>query len=343
MKKVFLVSFRVLSQEGTKKKSRGRHMLNIDRDTKGYRIKSVSQITGLTTHAIRKWENRYNLCSPQRSENGYRVYSQGDLQLLMYLKSQTDSGIPIGQLAALGDNALQKAISAVSPDVSEISEECREGARTVINAARAMDQLQVETILHQSLRKFGLDNACGKFFFPLLKVVGRMWHEGKLAIAGEHLISQTIRRFLSENALSQGRKTKGPTAIVGCMPNDFHDIGAMTATGILQQNGWKTIYLGPDSDIELIHFSCVKRQSSLVVLGCVFEQKPEQMKDIIFDITKFLLPITSVVVGGLGATLYRDWLEKKNIQIVDQVQNLKDITPKSLGFRHPFPYFSSGN
>ena len=307
-------------------------MSSFEQEMKGYRIKSVAQITGLTTHVIRKWEQRYNLLTPQRSENGYRVYSDQDLQLLMYLKSQLDSGKIIGQLAAQGTKALKEAIASDALDVSEISEGSRERALTVIQAARRMDQLQAERFLLESLRELGLDDSCEKFFFPLLRTVGDLWHQGKLTISSEHLISQTIRRLLAETALSQKGTSIGPTAIVGCMPNDFHDIGAMTAAGILQRNGWRTFYVGPNGDIELIHFACVKRHSKLVILACMVEQSPKDMKKIIFDITKHLLPISTVIVGGVGANVYRDWFEKKDIHIVGQLQDLKKMTPKSFRF-----------
>ena len=52
--------------------------------SQGYRIKSVAKFTGLSTHAIRKWEERYQLLTPVRSENGYRLYFEDDIQLLMY-------------------------------------------------------------------------------------------------------------------------------------------------------------------------------------------------------------------------------------------------------------------
>ncbi len=312
-------------------------------ETKGYRIKSVAQITGLSTHAIRKWEKRYSLLTPSRSENGYRVYSDQDLQLLMYLKSQLDSGKTIGQLAAQAPEMLQEAITCDPVDVSEIFERYRERGITVIQAARRMDHWQVEGILQQSFKELGFEAGCVKFFFPLLRAAGLLWHEGKLTISSEHLISQTIRRLLAETALSQKKRKLGPTAILGCLPNDFHDIGAMTAAEILRQNGWNTLYIGPNTDIELIRLACIKHQSKLVVLACVVEQPPEDMKDIIFDITKFLLPISSVVIGGMGANLYRDWLGKKDIRIMNSHEELKQLTPKTFGFNEGLPALVNGN
>ena len=312
-------------------------MSSLDQEIDRYRIKSAVQMTGLTTHVIRKWEKRYKLFTPKRSANGYRVYSDRDLQLLTDLKSQLDSGKTIGELAAQGSRALQEAIVSRPLDVSEVSERWREKAKRVIQAAKRMDQLQVESVLSESFRELGHEDICREFFFPILRSAGLLWHQGNLTISSEHLISQTIRRLLAGYAFSQQINNAGPSVVVGCMPNDFHDIGAITATVILQQNGWKTFYLGPDGDIELIHLACIKRQSKLVVLACVTEQKPEDMKKILNKIAKFLIPISKVVVGGLGANVYRDRLEKKEIYIIEQLHDLKDITPMSFGLnQQPF-------
>ena len=68
-----------------------------------YRIKTVASMTGLSTHAIRKWEERYHLVHPQRGPNGYRTFTEDDVQFLLYLKSQLTNGETIGQLAESGE------------------------------------------------------------------------------------------------------------------------------------------------------------------------------------------------------------------------------------------------
>jgi len=302
-------------------------MSSIDHDLKGYRIKSVAQMTGLTAHAIRKWEQRYQLLTPQRGENGYRVYSDDDLQLLMYVKAKLESGKTIGQLAARGPDTLKETITAEPVDVSDIPRELRERALRIVQAARNRDHSQVEAILQHTFRELGYDQACERCFFPLLRITGELWHDGKMSLSSEHLISQTIRRLLAEATLPLKERHQGPTAIVGCLPNDFHDIGAMTAAGLLHRNGWRTFYIGPSRDMELIHLACVKRKSTLVLLASVIEQSPEDMKDILFYITTYLLPITTVMVGGSGSLLYRDWLEKKGIHVIKDMIGLQTLTP----------------
>ena len=63
-----------------------------------YNITQVSEITGLSKQVIRKWEERYQLVQPKRLENGHRVYSEHDLQLLLKVQNLSQQGYSIKQL-----------------------------------------------------------------------------------------------------------------------------------------------------------------------------------------------------------------------------------------------------
>ena len=66
-----------------------------------FAIKYVSQRTGLTPHVIRAWEKRYNAVVPERSPKNRRLYSEEDIQRLLLLKTITDAGHNISQVAKL--------------------------------------------------------------------------------------------------------------------------------------------------------------------------------------------------------------------------------------------------
>ena len=64
-----------------------------------YSIGTVARKTGLSTHAIRVWERRYQAVLPKRTEGHQRQYDEEDLQKLSYLKTLTDNGFRIRHLA----------------------------------------------------------------------------------------------------------------------------------------------------------------------------------------------------------------------------------------------------
>ena len=65
-----------------------------------YNIKAVVQATNISPSTLRAWERRYHMCRPQRSESGYRLYSERDVAIIRWLKTQVDAGMAISQAVA---------------------------------------------------------------------------------------------------------------------------------------------------------------------------------------------------------------------------------------------------
>lgn len=200
-----------------------------------------------------------------------------------------------------------------------VPENLKDDSTALLQAAQQGRTGSVEKKVHAFIQRLGIDSALKDIFFSILLTVGDLWHRGEISISGERCITQTIRRYLAEANRLLNRQT-GPLAIIACFPNDYHEIGAMTAVRVLHQQGWRTTYLGPESGIDLIHLACQRRQSKLVVLSCVVEPSEEDMKDVIDKISSKLLPLCPVLIGGKGATLFIDWLERRGIRFIGDIQ-----------------------
>lgn len=302
-------------------------MFKFQYNTSGFLIKHLSEITGLSPHVIRKWDQRYDLLTPQRAENGYRQFDLQDLQLLLFIKQQQTAGTAIGQLASQGREALIATMNSGPIDVTEIPELYKNDATILIQAARQHDQQNVDQTIHRLIKKYGFWQALTQIFFPVLRSIGQLWHQGRISPKGERSVSQTIRCLLADDHHLQNGNGK-PQAVVACMPQDYHEIGAMAAVGLLRQKGWKATYLGADSSIDIVRLACKRNQGRLVLLSCVVEPDPEAMKYLIDEIVHQLLPITSVAIGGKGASLYIDWIERKGIRYIEEIDHLKNMTPR---------------
>ena len=64
-----------------------------------YTIKVVQARTGIKPVTLRAWERRYDLLTPMRMPNGYRLYSERDIQLLLWVQRKLDSGKSISEVA----------------------------------------------------------------------------------------------------------------------------------------------------------------------------------------------------------------------------------------------------
>ena len=84
------------------------------RASRGFRIGTVSQLTGLDPHTIRAWERRYRALEPSRSEGGARLYSDENIARLQLIKAAVDAGDAISIVAPLSDEELRTRLAEVS-------------------------------------------------------------------------------------------------------------------------------------------------------------------------------------------------------------------------------------
>lgn len=73
----------------------------IDSAAEGLTIGMLAAQSGVSEGSIRAWERRYGIPKPARLPNGYRVYSHQDLQVAIWLKSQVEAGLRIGEAVEL--------------------------------------------------------------------------------------------------------------------------------------------------------------------------------------------------------------------------------------------------
>lgn len=82
--------------------------LSNDQDkNSGYSIGAVARLTGISTHTLRIWERRYDAIVADRTDTGRRIYSKADIEKLSLLKSLSDNGSSIGQIANLSTEELK--------------------------------------------------------------------------------------------------------------------------------------------------------------------------------------------------------------------------------------------
>jgi len=104
--------------------------------------------------------------------------------------------------------------------------------------------------------------------------VGQEWQSGRLQVGEEHLATQVVLESLlrlrihreSAGLPAPGPVDPKPVAVVGSMEGDHHDLGAQAVRSVLEREGWKVYYLGPDVPVE--EFAGVQR-AQLASLVCI--------------------------------------------------------------------------
>lgn len=293
-----------------------------------YRIKSVANITGLSTHALRKWEERYNLIQPIRSHNGYRTFSEEDIQLLLFIKTKLKEDQSIGQVAQMGSAVLRKAMNQMPLPLSLIPPPFQPDVEGLVRAARQPNPEKIQHKLDHWIKYLSLEEAMMKIIFPVLQLVGELWHQGGISISGEHYVSQLVRQYLL-TAIKQNSSGEKPQCIVACVPGDYHEIAPLTATLFLQNLGWQGTFLGPNVSLDILQTALHRKLPQLMILSCMLEPTQDNVCSWIQRITQDLQPQCKVVVGGAGFSSYEELLTQNEIPYLQNIQDINSFTPQS--------------
>lgn len=254
-----------------------------------YNIKAVVQVTDISSSTLRAWERRYNVCSPERSQSGYRLYSDRDVALIQWLKSQVDSGMSISQAVSWYENLIQEA-----PQLDEIVlpknehnlvrqperervvdiQATRSSIRSfailqteLLTALISFQESVAEQILTEAFSLYSLEEVGDKLITPVLIEIGKRWHEGKLSITREHYATGYLRQRLIGMLRSISSDEVGPLIWVGCAPNELHEVGGILLCIYLRRAGFQVRYLGQNLPIEDLVSEVKVNRPSMVLLS----------------------------------------------------------------------------
>ncbi|MEX0828844.1 MAG: MerR family transcriptional regulator [Nitrospirales bacterium] len=303
-------------------------MSNQLKHSPAYRIKTVASMTGLSTHVIRKWEERYHLLHPQRGPNGYRTFREDDIQFLLYLKSQLTNGETIGQLAQTGETYLRQVMRDISCNFSSLPTPYRAETDHLIQASLNQDYGSMQRTMAHWILELGLERAMEVVLFPLLRLIGDLWHQGGISHSAENSVSRIIRQQLIDQ-LRKDFSGSQDQALLACVPGDFHEIAPLTATLLLQKRGWNATYLGPNVSFEILEMALRRRHPDLMILSSTTEPDVQTGQSWIATIVHLFQPHCRVMAGGTGFRGLSDLLAQNGIPYLQQVKEVTTLDPKA--------------
>lgn len=241
-------------------------------DTFYYKTATLSRLTGYSPLVLRAWERRYNLLRPRRAPGGHRLYTEDDLTVLRVVREMTRRGMRIGEIAALGRDALiapgaevalaRRAQARQAPVTTPTEDRDISALRTsLVRAATVLDEDALRAALDEGFVRLGEERVVNDLIHPAMQTVGTMWETGRLSVAAEHLVSQVVRQRLLTRIETQVRPTRPQRELVicACPAEEQHDLGALTLVLALARAGFPTLYLGPRIPLDDVEAACALR------------------------------------------------------------------------------------
>jgi len=217
-----------------------------------YSIADLEQLSGIHSHTIRIWEQRYNALSPLRSQGNTRFYDDQQLRKLLNIVSLNKSGLKISKICSLSDSEIDELLdqqfycsSGDKDDDYYVGELIRYGL--------AFNEHAFNQLIDESIDQFGLADCYRKIIYPLLLRLGLMWRKDDICPAHEHFLSNIIRQkiFTHINYLSL-RGHSGQKWLLFLPEDEDHDIGLLFASYMLRMQHHHVIFLGSKVPLDSI-------------------------------------------------------------------------------------------
>ena len=277
----------------------------VERPLRTYEIHEVAELTGLAAARLRAWERRYEIVRPRRMPNGYRVYSAEQVALLRAYARLVDAGERIGELAARPAEEVLSQAQARSSDDSPLA--------ALLDAIGHFDRDRLEALIAQQLALRGLGAFAVEVVLPLASSVGDLWALGKLPIAAEHVASEVVVHALKSGLrMSRG---SGPVLAAGCLPAERHEWGVLATLVILQEQGWRIHYLGPDLPVQEMIETSWKLSPAAVGLSASDPEIVRSNLPALAALPSRLPPETIAILGGSGAAPHARMLRNYGYRI----------------------------
>ena len=244
-----------------------------------YPIGAVSKLTNIPEDTLRAWERRYQAVTPRRSGRG-RLYSDKEIQRLVLLRDAVAQGHSIGQIAAVSDDQLRTLLRK-SEDLARPKNTTRvarskprsisdEGAPMgrLLDAVAAYDY----TLAERELSRLAMTTPSPRDMvhqvaFPLMRITGERWHEGKFSIAQEHMITSLLVGLFGSMLRHYAPASPRAKVLMATPENEHHGFGILAAAMLTAAGGLGAIHLGTNLPAQDIIQAAKKTEAKAILLG----------------------------------------------------------------------------
>ena len=284
---------------------------------KTYSIQQIADLTGLSKQLIRKWEDRYKIIQPKRLPNGYRVYTNSELQILTAIAALTNGGLTVSQ-------AIERYTKEQKANKQD---ETLSIHQALIRAGTIGDEQQLFHLLQDAHHKFGVEKLLDQIVVPFLREVGQLWCERAWGEYQEAISSQTVRDFLANIRRHYFVQADAPLVLGSCLPGERHEIPMQILLIQCMLRGYQTMMLGPSPAPTAIQSTIALKKPKLVLLTGSTEIAFTKHAQSIHMLEKLAQAHEDILffIGGAGAEKY---YEQFHLQALKLAHTMSDVFPE---------------
>ena len=200
-----------------------------------YRVAAVERMTRIPASTLRSWERRYGWPRPSRADSGQRLYSDHDLAVIRFLDRRRLEGMSMSQATGL----LHAAPAVDDHDPARL-------LARLVESFRAFDEAGAEQAFAAAEALLGVEGVAVGVVPAAIAAAATDGHgpgPDGMPVEVEHFAANFLRRQVLR-LLDGLPPAMGRPVLVGCGPDEQHELGALVLTLLLRARGYRVVYLG---------------------------------------------------------------------------------------------------
>ncbi len=142
---------------------------------------------------------------------------------------------------------------------------------------------------------------------PAMREVGDLWAQGALTVADEHLATALTHRVLAAlrppiECGAEAREPERKRAMLAAAEGEQHALGLRMAADVLEDAGYRAIYLGADVPTEALLQAVASLSPDLLVMSATMPEFAGPLEEAVSAV-RSSHPCLEVLVGGPAARL----------------------------------------
>ena len=276
----------------------------MSRDEPLYNIGVVARMTEIPAATLRVWERRYDFPDTARTEGGHRLYSDGDVQRLKWVKARIDEGLQTRQ-AVRALKSLEDEGGLLDPGLLVNQLEVSHGLRgddqgiegntyvellqhRLLDTLVRHDTSRADELFSEALAIYSPEDVMLHMIRPTMREIGEGWSRGDIKIGTEHLATGYLRQRLLTWLRSGPPLFTVPPIVLACAPGEYHEGSLMIFGALMRRRRWPVAYLGQSIPLpDLASFVETASPIAIVVVAMTEESAaalagwPEAFPDVV--------------------------------------------------------------
>lgn len=261
-----------------------------------FSIRQIELLTGIKSHTLRIWEQRYNFFKAQRKESNLRFYTNDDLKKLLCISFLYHNGWKVSKIAALSDQQIQEEADNTDIRLSNYDTAIQQ----LLKAAIDFNEAAFVAILNELTELIGFEKLITDICYRYMHRVGLLWDTNKVIPAQEHFSSYIIQnRIISETEKFSSSQQGDPEIVVFCPENEFHELPLLFINYLLRKNNWRVLYLGANAGMKEVQEAASIKGVQYLHLHLITNFTGISLDDY-FETLRKTFPDKTIVASGKG-------------------------------------------